>query len=109
MASNNYKLEIDRLQQVIKIQDISIEQIENDPNKLHSVNARAFVPKKYFKKVKPKIDFWLYDIYFSWARTKLQVIFWAIKRKFKKLSKISRLLPKWITSMFGNILVSNYE
>jgi kindlin 2 len=51
MASNNYKLEIDRLQQVIKIQDISIETIENDPNKLHSVNARAFVPKKYFKKL----------------------------------------------------------
>ena len=56
MASNNYKLEIDRLQQVIKIQDISIETIENDPNKLHSVNARAFVPKKYFKKVNQKIN-----------------------------------------------------
>ena len=51
MASNNYKLEIDRLQQVIKIQDISIDQLENDPARLHAVNAKAFVPKKYFKKV----------------------------------------------------------
>merc|ERR1711953_1268016 len=51
MASNNYKLEIDRLQQVIKIQDISIDQLENDPARLHAVNAKAFVPKKYFKKL----------------------------------------------------------
>ena len=51
MASNNYKLEIDRLQQVIKIQDVSIDTQETDPVRLHTVNARAYVPKKFFKKV----------------------------------------------------------
>merc|ERR1711953_994730 len=50
MASNNYKLEIDRLQQVIKIQDISTEKI-HDQSELQAVQSKFYVPRKYFKKL----------------------------------------------------------
>ena len=50
MASNNYKLEIDRLKQVIKIQDLSTEKI-HDQSELQAVQSKFYVPRKYFKKV----------------------------------------------------------
>lgn len=55
MASNNYKLEIDRLKQVIKIQDLSTEKIQ-DQSQLQVVQSKFYVPRKYFKKLgHPKI------------------------------------------------------
>jgi len=50
MASNNYKLEIDRLKQVIKIQDLSTEKI-HDQSELQAVQSKFYVPRKYFKKL----------------------------------------------------------
>lgn len=52
MASNNYKNEIDKLKQVIKIQDfIELEKID-DPDKLAAVRTKFYVSKKILKKVK---------------------------------------------------------
>ena len=51
MASNNYKNEIDKLKQVIKIQDIPLDKIEN-PDKLAAVRTKFYVSKKLLKKVR---------------------------------------------------------
>lgn len=50
MASNNYKNEIDKLKQVIKIQDLPLDKIE-DPDKLAAVRTKFYVSKKILKKV----------------------------------------------------------
>jgi kindlin 2 len=50
MASNNYKNEIDKLKQVIKIQDIDDKSIDH-PDQLATVRTKFYVSKKHLKKL----------------------------------------------------------
>ena len=50
MASNSYKSEIDKLKQVIKIQDPPLDKVD-DPDRLAAVRTKFYVSKKFYKKV----------------------------------------------------------
>merc|ERR1712130_946294 len=50
MASNNYKMEIDSLQQVIKIQDYSAKVVVSD-SQARSFPSRLYVSKRHFRKI----------------------------------------------------------
>lgn len=50
MASNNYKNEIDKLKQVIKIQDIDDKSVDH-PDQLAAVRTKFYVSKKHLKKL----------------------------------------------------------
>lgn len=50
MASNSYKSEIDKLKQVIKIQDPPLDKVD-DPDRLAAVRTKFYVSKKFYKKL----------------------------------------------------------